>query len=1039
MKNFIFKPAMKIMLKKLFILACVLALPFLSQGQSQTTRGTVISEADKHPIIGANIQVKGKTVGTITDLDGNFSLDASETDVLIVSYIGFKTVEVPVEGKLQFNIELFEDNQLLNEVITVGYTTQRKVDLTGAVGVVKMSDVEDTSSGNVMQALKGRVAGMQISTSGAPDGGSTIRIRGIGTLGNNDPLYIIDGVPSKRSMNELNSNDIESIQVLKDSSASIYGSRAANGVIIITTKKGKAGETKVDFRASLTAQNYARSLNLLNAKERAAVQWRAALNDGVDPNFGVYNFKWHRENEADILDDVIFPEYLDSKKTMRPADTDWQKEVGRTGIIQNYNMTLTSGTERGHALFSLDYYGNDGIVKGTDFSRISTRINSDYYLVGKMIKIGENLSLSKIRKSVVDPGWILNLTHEVWPIVPVHTIDGSGWGGPVSGMGDRHNPVRIIQDNKQNHEDFLRLFGDVYIDIEPVKNLHLQSKFGIDYTGFWKRNTQLKYVSGFMSENTNRVDNNANYGGNWIWSNTVNYKFDIGKQNFDLLAGQELIKYSYEEFSAGRNDFAIETPEYMYLNVGTGDMRVGGWATSYALASFFGKLNYNYDNRYLLSTTLRYDGSSRFGKNNRWGTFPAFSLGWRVSQEQFFTEVLSVVSDLKFRYGWGRTGNQEIGDYASYGIYQALYGSRPVDEPDYGTAYDIYGNGSGSLPSGFRRTQMANPNLKWEGTTQNNMGVDMGFFDQKITFSFDYFHKLTKDILVNPPFIGTIGEGGDRWVNGASMKNTGFEAVATYYGKVGEVEYSVAANASHYSNKITKLPEDVIGSYAGNGNDQTILGRPLSSMYGYLADGLFRTQAEVDSHVAQTGKGLGRIRYANTNNDDKIDDDDRIWLGDKDPELLYGINISAKWRNLDFSMFWNGVYGLKVDNGVKRYSDFIGFFSGHNYGDRTLDAWTPQNPDSTIPALSLNDLNNEQRFSSYFVENASYLKLANLELGYTLPPMENAKFLKNVRFYFIGQNIATLKSKNFTGIDPEVPNLTYPIPFSLTFGTNLTF
>lgn len=1028
------------MLRKLPILLMLLTSSFLSWGQGRSILGTVISATDAEPVIGANVQLKGKSVGTVTDIDGTFRLSVTETDILVISYIGFETLEIPVEGRSELHIKLLEDTRLLDEIVAVGYTTQRKVDLTGAVSTVNVSDVENISSGNVMQALKGRIAGMQVTTSGAPDGGSTIRIRGIGTLGNNDPLYIIDGVPSKRSMNELNSNDIESIQVLKDaSSASIYGSRAANGVIIITTKRGKAGETKVDFRTSLTVQNYAKSLNLLNTNERGYVQWRAALNDGIDPNFGVYSFKWHNENGADILDEIILPEYLDNDKTMRPADTDWQKEIGTTGIIQNYNMTLSSGTEKGHALFSLDYYGNEGIVKGTNFNRISTRINSDYYLVDKMIKIGENFSLSKIRKSMVDPGWVLNLTHEVWPIVPVHTIDGVGWGGPVSGMSDRHNPVRMIEDNKQNHEDFLRLFGDVYIDIEPVKNLHLQSKFGIDYTGFWRRNMQLKYVSGFMSENTNRVDNHANYGGNWIWSNTANYKFDVEKHHFDLLAGQEVIKYSYEEFSAGRNNFAVETPDYMYLNVGTGDMRVGGWATAYALASFFGKLNYNYDNRYLLSATLRYDGSSRFGKNNRWGTFPAFSFGWRVSQEEFFKEALSVVSDLKVRYGWGRTGNQEIGDYASYGIYQALYGSRPVDEPDYGTAYNISGSGSGVLPSGFRRTQKANPDLKWEGTTQNNIGVDMGFFNQKITLSFDYFRKLTEDILVKPPFIGTIGEGGERWVNGASMKNTGFEAIATYFGKAGEVSYSVAANASHYNNKITKLPEDVIGSYAGNGNDQTILGRSLSSMYGYLTDGLFLTQDEVNDHVLQAGKGLGRIRYVNANNDDKINDDDRVWLGHRDPMLLYGVNLSASWRNFDISMFWNGVYGLKVDNGVKRYSDFISFFSGHNYGVRTLDAWTPQNPSSTIPALSLNDLNNEQRFSSYFVENASYLKLANVEIGFTIPQSDHTRFLKNVRFYFIGQNIATLKSKDFTGIDPEVPNLAYPIPFSLTFGTNLTF
>jgi TonB-linked SusC/RagA family outer membrane protein len=1008
--------------------------------QQTAVTGTVISATDNEPVTGASVVEKGTTNGIVTDADGQFILNVSKGATLQISYIGYITQEVSVEENATLHIVLKENVMELSDVVVTGYSSQKKADLTGAVSVVKITDVEDVNSGNIMQALKGRVAGMQVSTSGAPDGSATIRIRGVGTLGNNDPLYIIDGVPTKRSMSELNPNDIESIQVLKDaSSASIYGSRAANGVIIITTKKGKTGETKVDFRASTTIQNYAQSLSLLNTEQRGWVQWRAALNDGTDPDFGVYQFKWHGENGNEILDEVVLSEYLDADKTMKPADTDWQKEVGRTGVVQNYNMTVTSGNQKGNTQFSLDYFDNQGTVKGTYFNRLSARLNSDFNLVKNVLKIGENLSVTKFRKSLIDAPSILGQTHEIWPIVPVHTVDGEGWGGPVGGMSDRQNPSRIIEDNKQNHEDFVRIFGDVHIDIEPLQGLLFRSRFGMDYFGYWQRNMQLTYVSGYMSEDVNRVNNYANYGGNWILSNTLNYRFDIGKSNFDILAGQELIKYQYETFSAGRDDFALETPDYMYIDVGTGEKRVGGSGTSYALASLFGKANYSYDNRYLLSATLRYDGSSRFGENNRWGTFPAFSAGWRLSQEQFFADAFTQVSDLKLRYGYGKTGNQEIGDYASYGIYQALYGSNPTWEPDYGTAYNISGSGSGTMPSGYRRLQMANPNLKWEGTTQNNIGLDLGLYNQKFTFTFDYFTKFTEDILIRPAYIATIGEGGERWVNGASMKNTGFEAVVIYNEKLGDLDFAIAANASHYDNKITKLPEDVVGSYAGNGNDQTILGRSLTSMYGYKADGIFRTQAEVDAHVAQPGKGIGRMRYANTNGDDKINDDDRVWLGDRDPDLLYGVNISAKWKDFDLSMFWNGVAGIQVDNGVKRYSDFISFFSGHNYGDRTLDAWSPQNPNSTIPALSLNDVNNESRFSSYFIENASYLKLASLELGYTVPKLDGLDFLRNARLYFLGENIAAIYSKSFTGIDPEVPNLAYPIPFSLTFGINVTF
>ena len=896
-----------------------------------------------------------------------------------------------------------------------------------------------------MKSLQGRVPGVFIQSSGAPDGGATVRIRGIGTLGNNDPLYIIDGVPSKRSMNELSSTDIESIQVLKDaSSASIYGSRAANGVVIVTTKKGKNNETKVDFRASLTAQDYSKSLELLDAEERGMVQWRAAMNDGVNPNFGVYNFEWHGDAATGyVLDKVIMPEYLDQQKTMKPANTNWVDEVGRTGLTQNYNVTLSTGTQKGRALFSLDYFNNQGTVKGTEYDRFTARINSDYSLINDKLKIGENFSISKMRKSLINAQSILNMTHEIQPIIPVYTLDG-GWGGPVAGMSDRHNPVRIIEDNKQNHEDVVRLFGDVNLDLEVLKNLHFRSKFGIDYTGYWQRNMQLTYVSGFMSESTNRLDNSANYGGNWILSNTLSYNFELGKNVVDVMGGQEMMKYSFNAISAGRDVFASEDPDYMYLDAGESNKRNAGSATAYSLLSYFGKVNYSFDNRYLISATVRYDGSSRFGANNRYGTFPAFSFGWRLSEESFFKAAFPYVSDLKLRYGWGQTGNQEIGDFASPALYQALYGTDPTWDSDHGTAYDISGTGTGDLLSGYRRTQQMNADLKWETTTQNNIGLDFGFINQKFSGSLDYFTKSTKDILINPPYIATIGEGGSRWVNGATLDNKGFEFILSYNDKIGDVGLSVTGNISSYKNKVVKLPEDVINSYAGNGNDQTILGRPLNSMFGYVAEGIFQNQSEVDAHVEQTGKGVGRIRFKDVNKDGKINDEDRTWLGVADPDFIYGLNVAVNWKNFDFSMFWNGLVGYNVNNEVKRYTDFISFFGGHNYGKRTLDAWTPQNSSSTIPALSLNDNNYESRYSSYFIENASYLKLANMEIGYTIPEhLLKSVYMKNARIYVMGQNLLTVKKTwgddAFTGVDPETPNLSYPIPFSVTFGVNVTF
>ncbi len=759
--------------------------------QQISIRGTVISSTDSYPVIGASVVQKGTTNGTITDMDGNFALDVSKGATITISYVGFTTQEIVVDAAKTINVTLVENVQALGDVVVTGYSSQKKADLTGAVSVVKMDDIKSLNTSNAVQSLQGRVPGLHITNTGQPNGDVDVKIRGVSTLGNSKPLYIIDGIPSTRSMNEIATSDIESIQVLKDASAAtIYGSRAANGVIIVTTKKGKTGGTHVEFRASLTAQQWQRSVDLLNTEEYGLVNFRAGVNDGsvlntttladgsanagMNPYTYMYDVAWN--NGVPSLNRIVLPEYLDvaGNPVMRAADTDWVKEISRTGFIQNYNVTVTSGNDKGRALFSADYYGNDGTVKGTYFDRITARINSDYKLFNDRVVIGENLSLSKTRSSTLNGGGLQGDAKNIQSIIPVHSLDG-GWGGPASNMSDRQNPVRLIEDNKQNHEDVFRIFGDANLSIDILKGLTFRSKFGIDYTGWWKRDMQKTYVSGFMSDNTARLNTYANYGGNWVLSNTLQYKFDLGKSNFDILVGQEMMKYRLEDMSAGRDGFLLENEDYMYLSVGDGNLRNGGGATSYALSSFFGKVNYSYDNRYLASVTVRRDGSSRFGANNRWGTFPAFSVGWRVSEEGFFEGAKEIVSDLKLRYGWGKTGNQEIDNYASYGLYQARYYTDATWNRDQGTAYDITGAGQGELPSGFIRTHRGNPDLKWEATTQNNAGIDFGLFNQMFTGSVDYFYKNTNDILVKPPYIATMGFGGDRWVNGARRETRGFD------------------------------------------------------------------------------------------------------------------------------------------------------------------------------------------------------------------------------------------------------------------------
>ncbi|MCC8133700.1 MAG: SusC/RagA family TonB-linked outer membrane protein [Tannerellaceae bacterium] len=802
-------------------------------------------------------------------------------------------------------------------------------------------------------------------------------------------------------------------------------------------------------------RNYAKPLNWFNTEERGRIQWQAARNDGNDPNrTELYQFEDHQDANGNwVLDKVTWPEFIDPPyNTMRASDTDWAKEVGQTSVTQNYNVTVSTGGPNGRSLFTLDYLDNKGTIKETFNERISARINSDYSLFNGRLTVAENFSITKTKRSRLDAGSILTNTCELQPIVPVRTEDGEGWGGPWGSMGDRENPVRRIEQSKGNDNHILRLFGDAFLDLEVIKGLHLKTVLGMDYSFYWYRDMFLPYKEGFLSDDTPVVTNRDDRYGNWVWTSTLNYDFKLNENHqFNILAGQEMMKYGWERVEAERKNFADLNPDYMYLDLGETNQRASGSATEYALLSYFGKVNYNYLNRYLLSFTLRYDGSSRFGKNNRFATFPAFSTGWRISEEAFFSQTgwLRFISDFKIRYGWGRTGNQDIGNYASLELYEARYSSDWASGGNFftGTAYDISGADRGTLPSGCRRMQLANPNLRWESATQNNMGVDFAFLDNQLSGSFDYFIKQTKDILVNPPVLAALGEGSARSINGAAMKNTGFEFILSYNKQVGNLFFNITGNIGAYRNKITELPEDVWDAYPGNaGIGDVILGHALNSYYGYVADGLFQSEAEVQAHADQTGAGVERIRFRDINGDGRITTDDRTWIGVQDPDFIYGMNFSVVYKQWDFSMFWNGASGGTVNvQNTKLYTDFYGAaFTGENNGKRTLDTWSPINTGSTIPMLSAFDNNSEKELSSYFMESGSYLKLRSLELGYTLAKTWADKArMQNLRVYARGDNLLKLKKtwgyNGFTGADPETPNTAYPIPFSFSFGVNVTF
>ena len=743
--------------KKLLCSVCFL-FTFMSAlcGQNITVKGNVTSKTDGQPIIGASvIETISTTNGTITDFDGNFTLSVPTNATLKISYIGYKPVTVKAAASIQVLLE--EDTQMVDEVVVTGYTTQRKADLTGAVSVVKVDEIQKQGENNPVKALQGRVPGMNITADGNPSGTATVRIRGIGTLNNNDPLYIIDGVPSKAGMHELNGNDIESIQVLKDAaSASIYGSRAANGVIIITTKQGRKGQIKINFDASVSASMYQSKLDMMNTEQYGRTLWQANVNSGKNPNANSigYQYDWGYNAEGyPVLDNIYVPKFIDDANTIATGDTDWFDEITRTGFIQQYNLSLSNGTERGNYFFSLGYYKNDGLIKYTNFDRISARINSDYKVIDNILTIGEHFTLNRTTE-VQAPGNIMSDAMIALPMIPVHTVDGTNWGGPNSTMPDRQNVARIIYDNRNNRYTYWRLFGDAYVNLNPVKGLNIRSTFGLDYAQKYQRNFTLPYNTGFLNSDKDAVEMKQEHFTKWMWNAVATYELEIGKHRGDVMAGMELNREDDINFAAYREGFAILTPDYMYPSAGVGQSQASGGAGGFSLVSFFGKLNYSYADKYLLSFTLRRDGSSRFGSNNKYATFPSVSLGWRISQEAFMEKTKDVIDDLKIRAAWGQTGNQDIENYARYSIYESKYGTG--NPPTYGTSYDITGSNGGSLlPSGFVRTQIGNDDIKWETTTQTNVGMDFSLFNQTLYGSAEYYYKKTTDILIKPSYIGT--------------------------------------------------------------------------------------------------------------------------------------------------------------------------------------------------------------------------------------------------------------------------------------------
>ena len=1019
-------------MKKLILSAIMLIIAVLSaNAQEITVKGCVVSATDSEPLIGASvISSANYSTGTSTDIDGNFTLKVKEGTSLTISYVGYKTTTVKAQPEML--IRLSEDSEILDEVVIVGYSTEKKSDLTGSVSVVKMKDVADTPTGNVIQSLQGRVPGMTITTDGTPGGLSTgTSIRGASSFRSdaNGPLYVIDGVMTRENPGTIiNSNDVESIQVLKDAaSASIYGAQAANGVIIITTKRAKKGEAKVTFDVTLTAQTYTSGLDLLDAYQWGDVYWAAYkyAHNGETPNSAVYgNGPTAKLQTYKNLNGV----------DVSPQTTNWEDEIHRTALMQTYSVGLSKGSDNGSSSLSLSWLDHDGIVVGSDFKRFNSRLSSDYGFLNNRLRVGGNVAVNWWTAHYMPDGAEENAVKQ-HPAKSVYDDSGVYNDQINDVLGDAPNMMRLIENNKGNKHEYWRIFGNAFLQVEPVKNLILKTNFGANYYNETNKTFEPKW----LRDNVNKLTQSTGKNVDWVWTNTAQYNIDLGKHSLMALIGVEAKRYHNESFYGYGENLTIEDPNYLYLENVTSGKNVGAGASNYSMFSGFGKINYTYDERYLLSFTIRRDASSRLSKDHNYDWFPSVSAGWRISNEKFMESTRGWLDELKLRASWGINGNDLIDNEAFYAKYLMSLNRG---------SYNMNGDGV-TLSPGAYRIRTTNPDLKWEKTYQTNVGIDASFLRNRLSVSLDYFYKDTKDMLVEKPYIATIGEGGYCWYNGGEMTNQGFEGQINWRDEAGKgFSYELGLNISVQKNKVTDLLDDIYYNYGGGYADHSLVGQSFGSWMGFKTDGVFHSQAEVDEYCSQYqvefGKpGVGRIKYVDENGDGKINYNDRTWLGCDLPKVQLGFNFGAKWKGFDLSLFFTSIIRDAFNNS-KYYTDLFQCWNG-NHGTRLVEAANAYNEflktgyyNCDTPAPTTDNSNNEHEVSEFHIEDGSFLRLKTLTLGYTLPANVMKKLrLTSARVYFQAQNVFTITS--YSGADPEGLGYPYAMPRQYTFGIQFGF
>jgi TonB-dependent starch-binding outer membrane protein SusC len=1032
---------------------CVLLAVFFSSHLIAQTRAISgkITDVSGQGVPGVNVLIKGTTNGTSSDANGNYTINVdNENAVLVFSSVGFTPQEKPVGNQSTIAISLQEDISTLNEVVVTGYQTENRREITGAVSTVKAKDIVSIPQGNLEQQLQGRVAGLSVITSGQPGTPSVVRIRGFSSFSGNEPLYIVDGVPTF-NIDWLNSNDVETTTVLKDAgAASIFGTRASGGVIVISTKKGTTGKIRVSYDGVYGTQVAGKGFDVLNPSETAYWTWQAKLaagkveangnpshpqyGNGVNPTLPDFLLVDNRSGLNDGFDLVPFTSKynvnydlggISQVSRANKEGTNWFKEITRPASIQNHRVGISGGSENSRYYVGVGYFDQQGIVKSTYFRRYTLRANTEFTIKSR-VRVGENFNISYIdnpRIANLSEGNPISESYRINPIIPVYDINGNYAGTRAGGLNNSRNPVANLARSNNNTGFGLTSFGNVFAEVDIIPNLVIRSSFGGEFNNYYFQNFTPQTYENSENSSSSVAGAGAGYFYSWAFTNTVRYQKTFGVHTLKAIVGYEAIKRNVSRNlgGSGLNPFSNDP---LYRNISTsqptGRQVFESPFPGTRIASFFGRLDYIYNERYIVNLTLRRDQSSLFGPDFRTGIFPAVSAAWRVSSESFMNG-LTWVNDLKLRGGYGIMGNDRGIPFTNqFNSFAASAG---------GANYAATGGGGSTVNAGLRQSQIANPLVRWEQNATANIGIDGTFLNGTLDLIFDIYSKKTTNLLFTPEIPATVGINGYPAVNIASMSNRGIDLQIIKRGKIAsDWRYEANVTFTTFRNRILTVTGDSANNFQGPANGSGRIGsftlnqagQPLSSYYGYKVTGLFQSDEEVKGAAKQAGAAPGTFRYQDTNNDKEINDKDRVFMGSPIPKFSYGLILTVGYKALELSANFYGIQGAEIVNYTRWFTDFYPSFPGSAIGGNVRNSWTPTNTNTSVPRfLDVSNLSTNGVPNSYYVENGSYLRCQNIKLSYNLP----TALLSRVgaeKVTVFAQTINPFTITNYSGLDPQV-------------------